>query len=405
MSYRARPRHPLTGARFWVRGATERELAAYLHRIDSLRTELKLGLVSADDVDQALRNLRHGPVTVERAARSYAERARLAPSTRRRVTALLRTYLAPLAKKPLAALDVPTMSRWIDDLGRRGLADTSIDCQWRRVRAIAAHAQERGWLGALPWGEWKPRLSKVSTKEPRDAARTLAELAAVLESARRIDARDAKRARCAWLEAKIACAAMLGLRQGEIAGLRWGDLDATPGRVRVLVARQWDGQPLKRGTAPAWIAAPDELAEILEQHRSACYGGAPRDWRSLPIFPHPRSLAEGKPRHYASGEPLSSLNVRRVIAGANFAPGGTWSAHSFRDTFVTLETLQRGGDLRAVADRSRHRSVASLARYLRALVRTHPPAAPHGLPANAAGGLLLVGPTVNPHTSDEPNRP
>jgi integrase len=50
----------------------------------------------------------------------------------------------------------------------------------------------------------------------------------------------------------------------------------------------------------------------------------------------------------------------------------SWSAHSLRDTFVSLEVAATGGDLARVQARSRHATLSSLARYVRALSRNHP---------------------------------
>ena len=198
--------------------------------------------------------MQHGPVTVERAAVSYLERASLAANTKRRVRALVESekgaHLRPLLGVPLASLDGAVLAPWIEGLHRAGLHPTTIAMIWRSLRSLVRHGAERGWIGALPWGAWRPRLSHAPKRPAREAARTMGELAQLLLGARELDETRARRLPhgSGTGEAKIACCALLGLRQGELAGLRWTDLD--DGLVpTVLVARQYEGRPLKMGGA------------------------------------------------------------------------------------------------------------------------------------------------------------
>jgi len=366
--YYARPRHPLTGRQFTVRGRTPAQLAAYLHRLDSLRQELRLGMKSPADVDQALRRLRFGAMTFERAAVSYLARPDLAPTTRARVRSVLAGPLRELAREELDALDGPRLSAHFDRLAAR-LARGSLLTVWRTLRSVVRHAAERGWTARVPWGSWKPRVRAGREGRPqRDCARTEGELAAILAAARELD--ELRVAGCGEhgdpcslagpyraIEAKIAAAARLGLRQGELAGLRW--YDVYPKRLTVGIRRQWDGAPLKAGGG-AELAAPPELFEVLERHRARV--GALAADPGAPVFPAPGG------GHYASGECLSTVDLRRAVERAGL-DAGAWSPHSLRDTFATLEARAADGDLKHVQQRTRHRSLSSLLRYLRPLER------------------------------------
>lgn len=403
MSVASRPRHPVTGRRFFLRARTPRELDAYLHRLDSLRTELRLGLRTADEVDRELRHLRHGPVTLERAAVSYLQRPALALNTKRRVRSLLATHLSALAYRPLGSLDAIALQAWIRTLERAGLHATSIGTVWRTVSAIGRHAQERGWLGVLPWSGWRPRLSSAGKRAPREAARTLSELARLLSAAAVIDEGAALLFRPADLEAKIACAALLGLRQGELGGLRWSDVQWGP-PVVVLVARQWRDAPLKGHAQPKRIEAIDALGDVLWRHRerleSACLHHP-----EGPIFVRQRLSAPHRPRPYTRGQVLTSLELRSAVNRAGLPHVGAWSAHSLRDSFVTLEAASAGGDLARVASRSRHASLSSLVRYLRATTRDTAPPAFASLPrltSNASGAAPLL-PTAGTTDETAPN--
>lgn len=388
MTVRARLRHPVSGRRFWLRARSARELDAYIHRIDTLRTELRLGMRSAEEVDRELRHLQHGPVPLERAVRSYLERPDLSANTRRRVRSYLAGHFAKIAPLALSALDGPRCAQWIDELRRTGLHDTSIATVWRSgLCAVAAHAAERGWIGVMPWGNYKPKLS-AQPKYARESARSVEELAALLLAARELDA-------VAWaefapvdrwsVEPMIAAAALLALRQGELGGLRWHEVDFGP-PVRVRIARQWYAAPLKGGRAPVWIEAVEALGEVLQRHRDRLIVRALYERRG-PVFPDPCS-PPAAPRAYTHGEVLSRVNLRAAVERAGLPSIGAWSAHGLRATFVTLESAASGGDLRAVASRSRHASITSLARYLRALSRSRDPAPPafRFLPGSQDGG-------------------
>jgi integrase len=370
VTFESRPRHPVTGRRFRLRARTKRELEAYLHRLDDLRTQLKLEIKSPEEVDRELRHLRHGPVTLERAAVAYCERASLSPLTRTAVRTLLAGHMRKLARQPLAAIDGPAVAAWIAELEHVPLEPTTIGTAWRRLSAIAAHARERGWIGSSPWGSYRPKL-RSSRRPPREAARTVQEFVRLLFAARDLDC-------TAWVdykdagdrEAMMACAGLLGLRQGELGGLRWTDVDPGP-PITVLVARQWNGKPLKRGCAPRRIETIPELGAILATYRSRLELVELFDPRG-PVFPWREGSKRGRPVHYQRGEVLTRLNVRAAAARAGLPNVASWSAHSLRDTFVTLESAASGGDLVRVQTRSRHASLASLVRYLRALSRTHP---------------------------------
>lgn len=343
-------RHPLTGARFRVRGRTDRELEALVHRVDTLRSELRLGMVTSDYVDQALRRLRFGASTVAKAANSYAERPDLSMATRRRVRSSMAGVLAPLSAVELEALDGPRLAKHFESLASR-MAASSVTQAWRTLRAIVRHAAERGWIARVPWGGWRPRAGRGGAGRPlRDCARSEAELEAILSAARRLDAEGPYRA----LEAKIGAAAHLGLRQGELAGLRWRDVDWI--RLEVAIVRQWAGAPIKSASSGV-LHASGALFAALAAHATRVDDAA-----DAPVFPR----ADGRP--YTSGECLSSPDLRAVVDAAGLESRG-WSPHSLRDTFATLESQRSGGDLRRVQGRTRHKTLASLVRYLKRFQR------------------------------------
>lgn len=359
-TFRAWPRHPVTGRQVQISAHSARELEAYLHRFDAMRTELRAGMASTEDVNRALRRLRFGPVTLAKAALSYARRGDLAANTRKRVAYVVAGPLVRLAPLELEAIDAERLAREFEAIAR-SLTRASVAQVWRTLGAIARHASELGYIGRAPWHPWRPRPRLgLEDHEQRDCARTPAELEALIRAARELDELGPYRA----LGPKVATGGSLGLRQGELAGLRW--YDVYPDRATIGVRRQWDGRPLKAGEV-AELHAPAIVFDLLEAHRARF---DPRPTHGDPVFPKPGG------GHYAQGACLSIRDLRAVVARAGFDPA-RWTVHSLRDSFVTIEAGRSGGDLRRVQERSRHRSLSSLFRYLHALERgAAPPALP-----------------------------
>jgi integrase len=369
VTVRARPSHPLTGRRFWIHAETERELNAYLHHLDGIRTQIRLGVLSIEQADRLLRNLRHGVVTLERAVISYCERPGLAENTKRGFRSLLATHWRPLAGVPLQSLDAQVVQKWVNALSKAGLRGTTIGTAWHKLRSVALHAHRKGWIGSSPWGSFRPEIKGGAAKPLREAARTVEELVRLLEAAAELDTIHEADDWPPMLEAMIAFAALLGLRQGELGGLRWTDYEPGPPPL-VAIARQWDGQIVK-GKLPKRLETIAELGEILIRHRARLErAGLYR--AEGPIFPCESRSTPGKPKPYLRGQVLKSLDLRSAVERAQLPNIGAWSGHSLRDTFVTLEAQATGGDLSRVQARSRHASLASLARYLRALSRNNP---------------------------------
>jgi len=401
----ARPRHPVTGRQLYVAAASPGELARYVGELAIMRRELRLGLTSAEDVATKLARMKHGDATVERAARSYMA-ADVARNTRRRVASAIATHLQPLLELRLVELEAPRLSGWIEGM-RRVLAPSSVTTQWRTLRAIVRHAAERGWIARAPWGAWRPS-SRASSRTAvprlqREAARTPHELALLLEAAERVDLELRRRLQLGGVEAKIACASLLGLRQRELAGLRWHDVD--PGAAQVAIVRQDDDEPTKTRRVDRLQAVP-ELFETLERWRLVLHDVGLHDAHG-PVFPylgrHRSAGFFGPIHHYpVRVEVLSAAMLRRVVRTAGLPDAERWTPHSLRDSFATLSAIAAGGDLKAVQERTRHATLGSLVRYLRALERSHgapsplfelPARAPRPeLPAGAPRGKLVLVP-------------
>ncbi len=364
-----------------LRASSPSELAGLVGQLQMLRNSIRTGARSAADVDRQLRRMTYGPTTLEKAALSYRESG-IAPNTRRKVTSFL-SSAADLCAREIEAIDAASVLSWLRSLEKRGLAPSSVASGWRVLSAIVRHAQERRWISSAPWGTWTPHIrNKRAPAKERESCRTVDELVTLLRAAEAHD--DERRARglLGDVTAKCAAVALLGIRQGEIAGLRWSDV--RDGEGLVVVARQYDGEPLKNRVRPDEIRAVPTLFQLFDKHRSALRERALYTFQG-PVFPSPAS-EPGHPRAYTKGEILTRRSIRAVVRGAGLPRPSRWSATSLRDTFVSLEADAAHGDLVRTAERSRHATIASLLRYLRS--RSRDPAPP-GFDPGGRGPPLL----------------
>lgn len=380
------PRHPVNGRQFRVSARTPRELESYLHQIAGLREQLRLGMITAGEVDRSLRRVVHGAVTLERAALAYASRPHLAPNTARRVRSFLAAAGESIAHREFEALDAGVCQRWIDGLLARKMAPSTVATVWRTLRAVARYAAVRGWIGASPWGAWRPIVRGGGAPVAREALRSVEELVRLLAAARLLDAAGGPG--FGEVAIKIAACVLLGLRRGELAGLRWSDLDWTAGSV--TIARQYEEGAIKSTRRTRTLLAPGLFPFLLEQR--AALAAVELFDPSGPIFPQRRFSAPGRARAYAKGECLTILALRSAVLAAGLPAPSLWSTHSLRDSFVTLEAAspEHAGDLRSLADRSRHASLGSLSRYLRSRSRAPAPpgfSLPDVIPATRAALL------------------
>lgn len=357
-----------------------------------MRVALRLGMKSEDEIDRSLRRLVHGHVTLARAATAYVAQGHLAKNTRAAIASFVRGAGAELAPVEIAELGAMRVETWLGKLAARGVSPGTRESYWRRLRALVRFAASREWIGRVPWGPWRPSFrGKVRTRQ-REAARNLEELARLFDGARGEDLAREVRGLLPDVEAKIVASSCLGLRQSELAGLRWTDLRPREGLV--VIARQWDGEEKPKHRKAKILSAAPELFALLDRYREKL-ARAGLDRADGPIFPNVKMSRPGAPRAYAKGECLTRRTIRRVVRRAQLPNEKAWSPHSLRDTFATLEETAHA-DLATLAERTRHSSLASLVRYLRAAKREPPPpgfSLPPG-PADFPARLLPAAPAV-----------
>src|SRR3954463_4517405 len=171
----------------------------------------------------------------------------------------LRKHVAPFfGGRPLDKLDRARVESYLLAKKRDGLSAKTIQNHLNFLNGIYAFAIKREWATANP-------VALVDhPRAPRSAPRRLRflskeDLAAVIRAVPDDELGLVERP-------LYLCAAMTGLRQGELIGLRWCDVDWVAGRVRVAESYTrgaFDTPKSHRGRS---VPMSDRLAGELERH-------------------------------------------------------------------------------------------------------------------------------------------
>lgn len=134
--------------------------------------------------------------------------------------------------------------------------------------------------------------------------------------------------RRAW--ALVATMAWTGMRFGEASALEWQDIDLDSATIRVRRA-QWRGRVghPKAAASRRTVAIPEELAEVLREHRHAMLEG-PRAVSSALVFPSRRKGAGYVTNTHARKA------ILRVCEAAKIDLGGRPTVHMLRHTINNL---------------------------------------------------------------------
>lgn len=144
------------------------------------------------------------------------------------------------------------------------LKPNSVRAVLRPLSAALTWAVRQELLSQSPMAKLPLPRREQSTEHltPEDATRLLAY---VEQQARGGELK----AGCQWVAVSLGL--RLGLRRGEIFGLRWVDLDLP--RKRLTVARSFKGLP--KSGKPRTLPIPSPLAAVLERWRAACPPSSP----------------------------------------------------------------------------------------------------------------------------------
>ena len=362
--------HPLTGKPVKCTRSTRAELERIRVTWQGMRDDLAKNVITREELARRLGE--PDPIPFSRVAAWYLDPPeRLRPKSQTAVAKFVAS--SGLADRDVLKLDAAAVSQWFDRLARRGLLPSSRLTYWALLSAIVRRAVQLRQLERVPWGEWRPKVAGGRRAQPQEAARTPAELVAIFMAARDIDEERRRRSVLPvrggprlyqLLEPRVAVIALLGLGQGECAGLRWPDLDRARGEVAIV--RQYDGQPLKTAFRRANLAAPPVLFQILDTQRAFLEERGLYDPKG-PIFPRSK-LATAHPfragAFKTAPELIKQRDWRAIMERSGLPNPERWTVRALRRSFATLETIAAGGDLSRVKARTRHGTISKLALYL-----------------------------------------
>lgn len=279
---------------------------------------------------------------LERWLRDYAE-ANLAPSTLRRYRQLIYLHLLPaLGSIPLTQLRPLHIQACYAQMLAKGLAPRTALHAHRVLREALGHALKWQLIARNPADAVEaPRPSRTEIKTP-----SVAQLHRLLDAAKATS-----------LGTLVHLAVLTGLRQGELLGLRWDDVDLDEGVLYVRQTAQWlPGKgvvfrPPKTHRSTRPVALSPATVTVLRQHRRAQLKtrirlGPSYDDHGL-VFASPQ------------GFPLDPSNLRRAWRGVIRASGlPPLRFHDLRHAHASL-LLQHGVHPKVVSERLGHATVTT----------------------------------------------
>ena len=183
---------------------------------------------------------------------------RLAPKTHEAYSNIVRLYIEPdLGRIRLDKLTPVRVAALLQDKQRSGLSPRTV----HHIRAVL----RAGLNQAVKW-QLLTRNVAALVDSPRQAPKTVVPLTEV--SARQVLAVAASHR----LAALFRVALMMGLRQGEVLGLRWSDIDLDARTLRVAQALQRvDGKVIfkepKTAKSRRTLRIPQSVVDALQMHR------------------------------------------------------------------------------------------------------------------------------------------
>jgi integrase len=297
--------------------------------------------------------------TVDDAANALRARLELQgarKSYRQNCESMQRVHISPaLGSRRVAEVTTADVEALARSMLRRGLAPKSVRNVITFLHSVFALAVDRGWCASNPVARAaRPRRRRSGDASADLQFLTVDELGAVIgaipdEVVRRPPASTRRGRRGPApppppdvlgpvLRVLILAAAVTGLRQSELLGIRWRDIDATAHRVRVrnaFVRGEHSSEGKSDLSTRRSVPMADWLAHQLEL------------WRTRTAFDHDDDLVFAHPQ---LGKPLDPSKVtRRFKAACRKAGVREIRFHDLRHTFAT-SLAASGTPLRAIQE-------------------------------------------------------
>ena len=285
-------------------------------------------------------------MTFEEYATEWVATVSVRPRTRNTYETNLTKHAFPVfGERKLASVTEEDIVRVITTMRANGKSEWTIKGVLTPVGRVFAVAVRRGIVPSNPVS----RLDKTERPKPGKRIRILSrdEIGRLIEAA------------TTGLRPVFATAIFTGLRQGELLGLRWADVEFDQGVIHVMRSLDRDGEaaPLKTEAAKRDVVMMPSLAKLLAAHKLASRHSAPND----PVF----ASATGRVLNWRNlgGSPPKGKSAGRGL-GAALAKGGIPGEgkhkvrfHDLRHTFASL-LIAQGADIVFVSRQMGHANPA-----------------------------------------------
>jgi integrase len=392
--FRKQVRDPETGKRVSVTADSPEALLTIVQLRRDVATRQKHGVATAGDV-AAMRAAHEPPLTVADCWRAYEKTLR--PGSLRTLRSVWKHRLEPSFGAMLAK-DVSdlVLETWSAAELARGAAPKTIDLAWFTLRGMIRLQCQAGKLGKPPWDAFRPPRDPEEPLDKREAARSLAEIGAIVLEAAKVDHRNVEQGRFSDNATRILVTFLLGLRNAEVCALGWDDLDLDPEPpLEPSVAIRHQAAPNWSRDHPDWIRPSSPVkgrrskrlilhsaaVEMLRRQRRAleAIGWYRKDG---PVFPGVEGAWRRQPRA------LRPEVFRDFVRRAGLPRPERWVPHSLRHSTATLELMASGFNVLAVQKRLRHASPATTWGYAHQLQRGATRSSLPDLPMPVATPLL-----------------
>jgi len=317
---------PGTGKRRYVYGSTRREVS---EQLTSIMADIQHGLpVHADK--QTVQEYLNGWL-------EHSKRGKVRPTTYTRISGIVRNNINPyIGQTRLQALTPQQVEYLLNEASAAGLSSRTV----QYIHAVLRNALNQ----ALHWGQVQRNVASL-VRPPQAVHQPIQPWTA--EQARQfITAVQHER-----LRSLFVLSLTTGLRQGEVLGVRWEDIDLDAGTLTVNGQLQkFDGKlqwvPTKTVKSKRTIVIPAVALTALQAH-------------------HDRQRSEAacnKPTGYVfttrDGKPLMARNVyRRFLELSEQAGLPRIRFHDLRHTAATL-MLAQGVDPRTIMEILGHSQIS-----------------------------------------------